>query len=218
MTVTKIGASRSEVINGFFFLKRAARKNINFINMCRVRSNILRRHKRLLEHRNSAFDKHRIEELEANASLFDSDAEPHRKFLIDLGEALINVLPYADRFLSFHDKCQILGVNHIEALSRLSGDKSISIEKMIFVHCLEYRGKDDCLPSNDISMPLWNVYRKRLLHELETNTELREASNRFLDDFLAGVPKYRLEKNPDGSETLVRMPPKLKLMVSTTTA
>lgn len=202
--------TRKDLIEALFCYKRIIRTQLKTQNSLTDAINHTGRLKRLREIQNGAFDKHRIHQLEKTITTLRQAREELSTSLAAAGQLIINLMILADDLLSFHDKCQMLNINHIAALKALNGDDTVAFERMVFSYALEYRGNDDCLPMNDLSMPLWNAIHYRFIHELKNNQVLREVSTQVLGEMLPNVRRYLTHVNPNGTKVFKQLPPKLR--------
>lgn len=204
--------TRMNLIKAFLYYKRIIR--LQLVAQSRYTSAIehLGRVTRLLKAKGNAFDSYRIARLEAKATSLWEERKQAREALTASGQLLINLMPHADKVLSFHDKCQLLNINHTAALKALDNDDTVSFEKMIFVHSLEYRGSEDTLPIDDISTPYWCAMHQRFIEEMKINSKLRAAASTILDEMLSGVRRFQLHIMPDGAEVLKQLPPTLTVV------
>ncbi len=175
---------RKQVINTFLFTKYVIRRYLSlqadFVGLIGCH----RRVKSVLKARNCAFDHQRFKAQEQMIEYCTNKQKDVESKIIELGRNIVNLLPIADDYLSFHDKCQLLNVNHIAAGKKVNNDESITFKKMIFVHALEYRGAKDSLPYLDISMPFFHAMQKHIIHEMATNPEFNAITNKFPEELL----------------------------------
>lgn len=204
--------TRLNLIRVLLYYKRIIRLQLHRQNCHWDEIAGLNRHKRLLEAKNSPFDRNRIYQTEQRIELHREERKRGKVKLTSVGQLLIDLMVHADRVLSFHDKCQLLNISHTAALKALDGDKTVSFEKMIFVHALEYRGSEEMLPMDDISMPYWCAMYQRFLNEMKINQTLRLASTLVFDEMLSEGRQFQEHEKPAETEKMRKVSSNLRVV------
>jgi hypothetical protein len=131
------------------------------------------RGKRLLEVKDNPFYHHLIEEMKKEITSLREILHEGREVRAQCGQLLLETALLVDQHLSFHDKCQVIGISHIAAFRALDGDTTTSFKEMVFCHVLEYRGREDSYPLLDISTPFYSAtseYMKTSHNQMKTES------------------------------------------------
>lgn len=204
--------ARLQVLTAFSWLKRSARRLSRSCRRLTDEASRLDRERRIMVRRENPFDAHRIEALKKRASALRESVDQIKGNLAEAGQLFITIAHAANGALTFHDKCQVCGISHTAAIRNMDGKDSVTLEKMVFVHCLEFRGEREFLEPFDEGSPIWTIYWCRIVQEMQTNSRLQEAGRKIFDELFGDLPRYQRHIAADGTETFSRMPPRLRVV------
>ena len=210
---TNEDSMRKPFFNEFAYLKRCIRLLLPLKSKITALRIAYRRRKKKLELIQSPFDRYRIAALSDSIVSLDMELIMIDELLAGYGFFLMNLCEDSDEVMSLHDKAQILGGNFVDA-KRAECEceaKSIPLFELIFVHKIEYRGKDEIIPDALESMPLWNAALCAFM-KIARRPDGKEKMREGLGIFFPELPRYNLYEFPDGTKSLLRIAPQFKLI------
>ncbi len=209
---------RNQILNELTAIKRIARLYlIQFDNLGLLRKKF-RRERSILENEGSPFNKNRISKISDSILELDSLVGTVKKLIGDLGRKLYYLCDNADKILSMHDKAQVLSVSltHIERVVKSYGDdpSDVPLNNLIFEYIVEYRGNDDYVHGPSEALPFFNITRKRMM-DFFKDPQFEEVTRNMVDELFSDLKLNTVTRNEDGSLTIERMPPKLRIVKDT---
>jgi hypothetical protein len=199
-TGAEMAELRKITLKKFIKFKRLVRSLISETIPYQDKINRLRRQKALLEAQNLSFNDHHINKVQNELEDAQSALEAIEDRIARFDGPLYILCIYADKFLSYHDHAQILGVNHISLKnivrwhSEILNKKDEGLYSLISEFRGEYRGNADFIELDNMNqMPLYTVH----YHHFFPNS---------------GPPNYQSRVSPEGTWVFERLPPKFEVI------
>lgn len=206
---------KQDIFNMFAMLRRLSRELIRESALYSRIWRLMERDQARMVAAGNPFDANRIKALGADIEELRALGLECDKKLANMGPVLFDLCAAADAFFTFRDKAHALGVSETHLRRQMHGDhgeETSRLYTLIFACHGEYRGKEDFIGPDQFDMPLWEVASAWFRHLLHHNQDFAAMASGVLDRVFPNMAKYQMTVMPDGSQTLTRMPPQLRLI------